>query len=165
MEEQHFQKIKEGFLKLKDEISQLLSGADKGSYTHLQNYIYFAHHPIFSFTEAILTLCENKKSHAAKVLLITLFEAHIDVIYHQLGDSEQRLAFSTKRMFDERVTILTEIVKLIEKYPNLESKDTNKLFNKEYLTRAIADQTLHKEAVLRANPNLTGTKHLQEKAK
>lgn len=165
MEKQYFQKIKEGFLRLKDEISQLLSSVDRGSYTHLQNYIYFAHYPIFSFTEAILILCENNKSHAATVLLRALFEAHIDVIYHQLGNSEQRLAFSTKRMFDERIIMLSEISELIEKYPNLESKDTREPFNKEFLTMAIADQILHKEAVLRANPNLTGTKHLQGKAR
>src|SRR3990167_1986669 len=161
MNEKYIKELNKKFLQLKQEITHLLSCVNRNGYSHLQNYIFFAHKPIFSFTEAILILCENKKSNAAKVLLRTLFEAHIDVIYHQLGNSEQRLAFSTKRMFDERIIILSEISELIEKYPNLESKDTRELFNKEYLTMAIADQTLHKEAVLRANPNLTGTKHLQ----
>src|SRR3989344_1515544 len=165
MEKQHFSKLKDGFYKLKYEITQLLSGADKSAYTHLQNYVYFAHHPIFSFTEAILILCGNKKSNAAKVLLRTLFEAHIDIIYHQLGNSEQRLAFSTKRMFDERITVLEEILCLIKKYPNLESNNPKQLFNKQYLNEIIIDQNKHKEAILRANPNLTGTKHLQEKCR
>src|SRR3989344_4739830 len=165
MEKQHFSKLKDGFYKLKYEITQLLSGADKSAYTHLQNYVYFAHHPIFSFTESILILCENKKSNAAKVLLRTLFEAHIDIIYHQLKDTEQRLAFSAKRMFDERITVLNEILSLIKKYPNLESQDKTKLFNNEYLAGALADQDKHRQAILRANPNLNGTKHLQQKAK
>src|SRR3989344_6666349 len=144
MEKQHFSKLKDGFYKLKYEITQLLSGADKSAYTHLQNYVYFAHHPIFSFTESILILCENKKSNAAKVLLRTLFEAHIDIIYHQLKDTEQRLAFSAKRMFDERITVLNEILSLIKKYPNLESEDETKLFNNKYLTKALADQDKHR---------------------
>ena len=113
----------------------------------------------------MLILCENKKSNAAKVLLRTLFEAHIDIIYHQLKDSEQRLAFSAKRMFDERITVLNEILSLIKKYPNLESQNETKLFNGKYLAKALADQDTHKQAILRANPNLTGTKHLQDKAK
>ena len=165
MEDTHLQKLKGAFLRLRSEIVELLRASDKSKYTHLQNYIYYAHHPIFSFTEAILILCEKKKSHAAKVLLRTLFEAHIDIIYHQVKDSEKRLAFSSKRMFDERITVLREILDLIKRYPNLESHDTTQLFNKEYLNKAIADQTIHKEAILRANPNLTGTKHLQEKAR
>ncbi|MEK7133453.1 MAG: DUF5677 domain-containing protein [Patescibacteria group bacterium] len=165
MKDIYFQKLKDAFLKLKSEIVELLRTSDKGKYTHLQNYIYFAHHPIFSFTEAILILCENKKSHAAKVLLRTLFEAHIDIIYHQVKDSEKRLAFSSKRMFDERIIVLKEILDLIKKYPNLESNDSTQLFNKGYLNKAITDQTKHKEAILRANPDLTGTKHLREKAR
>lgn len=165
MEDTHFQKLKDAFLKLRGEIVELLRTSDKSKYTHLQNYIYIAHHPIFSFTEAILILTENKKSHAAKVLLRTLFEAHIDIIYHQVKDSEKRLAFSSKRMFDERIIVLSEILDLIKRYPNLESNDTTQLFNKEYLNKAITDQTKHREAILRANPDLTGTKHLQKKAR
>jgi hypothetical protein len=110
-------------------------------------------------------LCENRKSNSAKVLLRTLFEIHIDVIYHQLGDSEKKLAFSTKTMFDERLVVLKEILDLIHKYPNQESDDPKNLFNKSYLNWAIIQQTEQKDAVLRANPNLHGTKHLQQKAR
>lgn len=165
MEDIYIQKLKESFFKLKREITELLSTSKNSTFSHLQNYIYFAHHPIFSFTEAILILCENRKSNAAKVLLRTLFEVHIDIIYHQVKDSEQRLAFSAKRMFEERIVILQEISKLIEKYPNLESSDANQIFNRENLNKTIADQVKHKEAILRANPGLIGTKHLQEKSR
>jgi len=68
-------------------------------------------------------------------------------------------------MFDERITILNEISDLIKKYPNLKSKDSKQLFNKEYLDKAIIDQTTHREAILRANPNFKGTKHLQDKVR
>lgn len=108
---------------------------------------------------------KNEKSNAAKVLLRALFEAHIDIIYHQIKDSEQRLAFSAKRMFDERITILNEIVSLIKRYPNLESQDKTKLFNNTYLTKALADQDSHRQAILRANQNLSDTKHLLDKVK
>ena len=106
-----------------------------------------------------------KKPNAAKVLLRTLFEAHIDIIYHQIKDSEQRLSFSAKRMFDERIKMLNAISSLIKKYPNLESRDETNLFNSKYLAKALADQDKHKQAILSTNPNLKGTKHLQDKAK
>ena len=165
MDNKYIEGLNKKFLQLKQEITHLLSGVNRSGHSHLQNYIFFAHKPVFSFTEAILILCEKKKSNAAKVLLRALFEAHIDIIYHQINESEQRLAFSAKRMFDERITILNEILSLIKKYPNLESQDETKLFNSTYLTKALADQDTHRQAILRANPNLNGTKHLQDKAK
>ena len=165
MDDKYSKELTNKFSRLKQEITHLLSVINRNGHSHLQNYIFFAHKPIFSYTEAILILCENKKSNAAKVLLRTLFEVHIDIIYHQLKDTEQRLAFSAKRMFDERITVLSEILSLIKKYPNLESQDKTKLFNKEYLSKALDDQDKHRQAILRANPNLKGTKHLQEKTK
>jgi hypothetical protein len=47
----------------------------------------------------------------------------------------------------------------------LESQDETKLFNNKYLGKALADQDKHRQAILRVNPNLSGTKHLREKAK
>lgn len=165
MDAKYTKELNKKFLQLKQEITHLLAVVNRSGHSHLQNYIFFAHKPIFSFTEAILILCENEKSNAAKVLLRTLFEAHIDIIYHQIKESEQRLAFSAKRMFDERITVLNEILSLIKKYPNLESQDETKLFNGKYLAKALADQDKHRQAILRANSNLSGTKHLRDKAK
>ncbi len=156
--------LKQKFLPLTLELTELLIATDREGFSHLQNYIYFAHRAIFNFTESILFLCENGKPNVAKVLLRSLFEVHIDVIYHQLGDSEMKLAFSTHRMFKERLAPLEEILKLIEVCPNLESKDPAELFNKEYLNKAIAHQKRGMDAVGRGNPNLTGTKHLNMKA-
>jgi len=165
MPEIYIKELNKKFSQLKEEITYLLSNTNRSGYSHLQNYIFFAHKPIFSFAESILILCGSKKANAAKVLLRALFEAHIDIIYHQIKDSEQRLAFSAKRMFDERITILSEIQNLIKRYPNLEVQDETKLFNNKYLTKALTDQNTHRQAILRANPNLSGTTHLQEKAK
>lgn len=165
MSKEYIKELSNKFSQLEKEIISLLSGANRNGYSHLQNYIFFAHKPIFSFAESILILCVKGKSNAAKVLLRTLFEAHIDIIYHQIKDSEQRLAFSAKNIFDERITILNEIQNLIKRYPNLEVPDETKLFNNKYLTKALANQDMHRQAILRANPNLSGTKYLQKKAR
>lgn len=165
--EESIKKLKEEFLKLKQRVKELLSVINTAEQTHLQNYLYCAHHPVFSFTESIIILCENGKSLVAEVLLRTLFEVHIDIIYHQLGNSKERLALSTRRVFDERIIILKEISALIKKYPNLESSDPNDLFNKSNLANTIDDQEVHKKAILKGNPGLEGHKklHVYEKAK
>ena len=159
--------IKTEFADLKAKISELLSKLDRSKFTHLQNYIYFAHYPVFSFTDSIIILCEKGKPKVAKVLLRSLFEVHMDVIYHQVGDSEQRLALSAKRSFDERITMLNEIAQLIEKYPHLKSPDPTKLFSESYLKNTIAYQEEYRAGILRGNPSIQGLKkvHLQEKAK
>ena len=56
-------------------------------------------------------------------------------------DSEKRLAFSSQRMFDERITVLSEILDLIKRYPNFESNDPTQLFNKEYLNPPVSHQS------------------------
>ena len=158
--------LKIEFTRLKTEVVDLLENVDRSEYSYLQNYIYFAHYPIFSFTESVIILCDKGKPKVAKVLLRTLFEVHIDVIYHQLGNSKQRLALSARRMFDERLTMLREILNLIEKYPNLASQDSSNLFSKIYLTHAITDQDRRRVAVVKGNPGLEKIKkvHLNQKA-
>jgi hypothetical protein len=154
------------FTKLKAEILDFLSDIDRSKYTYIQNYIYFAHYPIFSFTESVIILCDKGKPKVAKVLLRTLFEVHIDVIYHQLGNSKQRLALSARRVFDERVTVLREILSLTEKYQNLESQDPSNLFSRSYLKDAIALQEERRDSVVRGNPGLERVRkvYLKEKA-
>ncbi len=159
--------IKEEFLRLKNWIYSNLECVDRSKYSYIQNYIYFAHYPIFSFAESVIMLCEKGKPKVAKVLLRTLFEVHIDVIYHQLGNKNQRLALSARRVFDERITILREIIDLIKKCPNLESQDPKNLFSKKYLTEAIFEQEERRDAVVKGNPSMEKIKkvHLFEKAK
>lgn len=153
--------IKVEFLKLKEETISLINQVDTSKNNHIQNYIYFACYPIFSFTESVIILCKNSKSNVAKVLLRTLFEAHIDVIYHQLGNSDQCLALSARDAFQERWVILDEIGKLIKKYPNLASTDPKNLFNEIYLEKTKEITEKQKEAVLRANHGLEKIKKLK----
>jgi hypothetical protein len=148
--------LKEEFYKLKNKVCFLLSSKDTSKYNHIQSYLYFIHFPLFSFTESIIILCENDKTKPANVLLRVLFEAHINIIYHQLKDSDYRLAVSTKAMFDQRIKTLRELKELIQKYENLKSTNPANLLNEEYLEKAEKWNQKELQAVLRGN-------NLQEK--
>ena len=143
--------LKDEFLSLRREVSTLIDSVDTSKNTYLQNYLYFYHYPLFSFTESIISLCESGKHIAAKVLLRTLFEAHINIIYHQLGDVKHRLAVSAKDGFDTKIKGLKEIQKLIKKYPNLESADDTNLFSKKWLGEAEQWAEEHRLTILRGN--------------
>lgn len=108
-----------------------------GRGTHLQNYLYFVYIPVFNYTKAIMILCSCGKYNAASALLRSLFEAHINVIYHQVEDSEKRLAISARSRFIQLKKSFTGVNKLIEKFPNLKSSEKGDLFNEEYLEEAI----------------------------
>ncbi len=152
--DKHIEELKNVFLKLKQETVVVLGAVDASKLTYLQTYLYYAHHPVFSFTESIIILCVEGKPKVASVLLRTLFEVHIDVTYHQVSNSEQRLALSARRVLDERITMLNEIMGLVKKYPNLSSPDPGQLFNEEYLINAIKIQEVSRQAVLKGNPGL-----------
>lgn len=143
--------IKSQFLALKAEIGDILDGYKTGGKTHLQNYLYFFYYPLFSFAESIIILCENGKHHSAKVLLRSLFEAHINILYHQIKDSERRVAISAKSGLDSKIRNIKEVQALIKKYPNLESKDCVNLYNNVWLQNA--DQWAQRElqAILKEN--------------
>lgn len=128
--------LKNQFYKLKEEISSLIGEVDTSKNSHLQNYIYFVFFPLFSYAESIIVLSENAKYHSAKVILRTLFETHINVIYYQTGNSERKLALATKSGFDGKIRNIRELRHLINKYPNLLSKDPTNLFSNEWLDSA-----------------------------
>lgn len=123
--------VLEEFNNLKEEINQSINLVDASANNHLQNYLYFIHYPLFSFTESIIILCRNGKSHPAKVLLRSLFEAHINIIYHQISNSDYKLAVSAKDGFDSRLTQVREIKDIIRRYPHLKSKGPTDLFSEE----------------------------------
>jgi hypothetical protein len=143
--------LKEQFLKLKTEIGGLVEQVDTNKNTHLQNYIFFVFFPLFSYAESIIILCENGKNHSAKVLLRTLFEIHINVIYFQTGDSERKLAQTTKSGFDSKIKGLKEIKALIKKYPNLESQDPTNLWSNAWLDAGEEWAEKQRKGILRAN--------------
>lgn len=143
--------LKEEFLKLKEEITALLDKENKGEYSYLQNYLYTTHYPVFSNAESVIILCENGKYNSASVLLRTLIEAHINIIFHQLDNSEYRLAISAKVLFDQKIKIHREIKELIGRHPNLESKDSTNLFSRPYLEKALQWSENQRQAIIKGN--------------
>lgn len=139
------------FNQLKVQIISLLEGQHTSRFTHIQRYILFFSHPLFSFTDSIIILCQNGKYNSAQVLLRSLYEAHINIIYHQVADSERRLALSAKELQDGRLKILNEIKDLIRRYPNQRSPDPEKLFNEVYLDSQVQKAKREQQGIMRAN--------------
>ncbi len=157
--------LKEEFYRLEEKVCFSLQQEDTSKYSHLQNYLYFTHYPLFTFAESIIILCERGKFKPANVLLRTLIEAHINIIYHQLNDSERRLAVSAKDSFDGRIRVLRELKELIRKYNNLESLDPTSLFNPEYLDKMEERVQKDWQAILKGNNLKKGDSDLDLKAK
>lgn len=139
------------FNQLKAEVISLLGCEHASRFSHTQHYILFFSHPLFSFTDSIVILCKNGKYNSAQVLLRSLYEAHINIIYHQVDDSERRLALSAKELQDGRLKILKEIKDLIRRYPNQRSLDPENLFNETYLDSQIQKARREQQAIMRAN--------------
>lgn len=146
------------FLNLKNEISFCLEQGNLKQNNHLQNYLYFIYYPLFSFVESMFILCEHGKHQSAKVLLRSVLEAHINIIYHQLGNTEQRLALSAKKGFDSKITIINDIRTLIGKYPNLKSDNPSDLFSTEWLEKCY-------EWAAERRKNIVELNHLASKDK
>ena len=124
------------FLEIKAQAQLLIDGVNTAEKNYIQRYIYFFHYPVSSLTESVVLLCEAKKTNSAKILLRTLFEAHINIIYHQVDDVEHRLAVSAKAGFDKKIKSIQGVQRLINKFPNMESNNPTSLFSKEWLSNA-----------------------------
>lgn len=125
------------FQGIKKHLDERLQDAEDRTY--VQNYLYLVCGPLFNYTEAIIILCREGKYNAGAALIRCLFEAHINIIYHQTGDSKRRLAISAKHQAVENRKIVVGILKLIEDYPNQESSNTSALFNKIYLNQRLEE--------------------------
>lgn len=143
--------IKEAFLKLKSEVEPHIENGGTKNKSHLQNYLYFACYPLFSFVESIVILCENRKFRTTESLLRSLIELHINVIYYQVAESDRRLAISVKKDFEEKIKGIREIRELIKKYPELKSADPRNLFSEEWLGQAQQWAEEQRQAVLKGN--------------
>ncbi|MFZ2886585.1 MAG: DUF5677 domain-containing protein [Minisyncoccia bacterium] len=139
------------FNQLKAEMIACLEATSTSGFSHIQHYILFFSHPLFSFTDSIVILCQNGKFNSAQVLLRSLLEAHINIIYHQVADTERRLALSAKELQDSRFKVLSEIKDLIRLYPNQRDQDQSKLFNEIYLDSQIERVKREQLAIKRAN--------------
>lgn len=143
--------LKEEFLKLKSEVEPYIKNGGTRDKSHLQNYLYFACYPLFSFVESIVILSENGKFLAAESLLRSLVELHINVIYYQVAESDRRLAISIKKDVEEKKKGIREIKELIRKYPNFKSVDPKNLFSDNWLQQAEQCAEERRQAVLRGN--------------
>ncbi len=157
--------LKEEFTKLKTEIISLIDKVDTNKNNYLQNYFYFISYPLFSLTESVIILCENGKPHSAEILLRSLMEAHINIIYHQVDDSDHRLAVSAKGSFDTKIQNIKQLEGLICKYPNLKPKDPTNLFDNEWLLKTGEWAKKQREAILRGNNLKETDKELDLKSK
>lgn len=142
------------FLALVARIKPIIN-RNTSSYNYLQNYLYFMHYLLFSFAESIIILYKENKFHAASVLLRSMVEGHINVVYHQLGDTNKKLALSVKESADSRLTVVNKLKELICKYPNLESQDPSSLFNKKYLEDIKNEVTNQRQGILNGRNNIT----------
>jgi hypothetical protein len=145
------QLLKEEFLKLKTEVDPRIKDVNVKDKNHLQNYLYFACYPLFSFVESIVILCDHGKFRTTESLLRSLIELHINVIYYQVGDADRKLAISVKKEFDEKIKGIREIKKLIQKYSDLRSEDSNNVFSIQWLQQAEKWADEQRQAVLRGN--------------
>ncbi|MEK7463972.1 MAG: DUF5677 domain-containing protein [Patescibacteria group bacterium] len=137
------------------------------SYNYLQNYLYFMHYLLFSFTESIIILYRENKFHAASVLLRSVVEGHINIVYHQLGDTNKKLALSAKESADSRLTVINKLGELIRKYSNLESQDPRALLSKKYLEDIRQDVNKQRQGILNGNDIAEKDKalNMEEKAR
>lgn len=158
-------KIKREFLKIKKQTQSLINAVNTAEKNHIQNYLYFFHYPVASLAESVVLLCEEKKTNSAKILLRTLFESHINIIYHQVDDTEHRLAVSAKDGFDEKLKNIRGVQELIQKFPNLESKDPTRLFSREWLQKAAIWAGDQRQSVIRGSHLNESEKPLDLKAK
>lgn len=143
--------LKKEFLALKSEIDTLITSVKTNKRNHLQNYLYFIYYPVFNFTESIIILCENHKYHSAKILLRSLIEARINITYHQIANSERKLALSGKKAFDEKLKYIKELKDFIRRYPSLKSADSTDLFSDEWLQKAEEWAEKKHKGILKAN--------------
>lgn len=143
--------LNKSFLELKSEIILMLEKYDTQKKDYLSNYLYFASFPIFSFIESVIILCNANKAHVAKVLLRSLFEIHINVVYHVTSQSNHTLALAAKSSFDEKLKSIAGIKELIERHPNLLSDDSDNLFSLEWLLEAERWSNENVKAILKGN--------------
>ncbi len=122
-----------------------------GSSTKIQNYLYIMYGPFENYTESIILLCDNGKINAASVLLRSLVEAHINIIYMQIGDKKQHLAEAAYEGFKQKVSVCDNFIQLLTKYPNLVSEDSNSLYNLERLNHMRAFAVRGRDSVLKLN--------------
>lgn len=120
-------KSEDQFAAIKEVISPKI--LERKSDTKIQKYLFIMYGPFENYTESIILLCEKGKLNAASVLLRSLVEAHINIIYMQIGDKEKHLAEAAYEGFRQKVSVCDNFLQLLLKYPDLKSQDSTSLYN------------------------------------
>jgi hypothetical protein len=107
--------------------------------------------PFENYTESVILLCDNGKINAASVLLRSLVEAHINIIYMQIGDMKKHLAEAAYEGFKQKVSVCDNFLQLLKKYPNLISHESNSLYNPERLNHMKEFAVQGRDSILELN--------------
>lgn len=142
-------KPEEQFYTIKDVVDYKI--LERKSDTKIQNYLFIMYGPFVNYTESIILLCEKGKLNAASVILRSLVEAHINIIYMQIGDKKKHLAEAAFEGFRQKVSVCDNFLKLLEKYPDLQSQDDTSLYNIDRLNHMKKFAMQGRDSILELN--------------
>src|SRR5680860_245449 len=162
---------KEYLKELKDILKlgkSLFKNSQIGAYSksYKKNFIFFTFVVIHNYSEAIYILCKNSRPHASYVLLRSIFEAYVNMLYFTNTNSNLPLAKYVILDFKERIKTLNNFKEFIKKYPSW--KDKYEITNLSNLDNLISKQNKNIEAVKKGNKFYRTTKIeklLRERAK
>jgi hypothetical protein len=123
----------------------------KSDKNYLQNYLTFQYFPFFDYTETIIILYKERKFNPALILLRSLVEGHIRIVYYQTGDWKKKLAIAAKGEFDTKLATIKGLLDLIKDYPNLASVDKSDLKNIDRLQELKAQTEATRSSIIRSN--------------
>jgi len=128
-------------------IKYLQTSIGDGNYK--KSFISFYFGAIHNYTESIYILCKNSRPHSATVLMRSVFEAFINVLYLTNTNSNLKIAKYTISDFEERIKVINQFKRFVAKYPDWENK--YQMTNLKNLDSLIDRNKKHKEAIERGN--------------
>lgn len=93
---------------------------DKGNYK--RQFIAFHFGAIHNYSEAIYTLCADSRPHAATVILRSIFEGFLNMIYFVNTNSNLKIAKYAIEDAEDRLKVLKQFKNFVDKYPKWEDK-------------------------------------------
>lgn len=144
-------KIARLFYRLKDYIDRKVTQLDTETLSHFQFYLFFIYGPVASYSDTVVILCKNNKHNAAYAILRSLYEAHFNIAYHSIGNSEKKLAISARKQFIEQLKGLRGINESLVRHKDMQSPDFSSLYNLKHLTELIELTESRIEAILLSN--------------
>jgi|GEM_PF-5735307 len=152
-------------LKFGDKIfNDYLFDTDEENYK--KKFIAFHFGAIHNYSEAIYILCKNKKPQAATVLLRSIFEGFVNMVYFVNTNSNRKIAKYAIEDAEKRLRVLNELKTFVAKYPKWKNKYS--MTNENELDRLIIFIKKNIQALKLGNKSHLKTKietKLIEKAK